>query len=103
MALLAGLPRRLWKRPGTFIPGPEARSSPSLLVPGHNLYLTDDLALAHLHALRGQHTLPIRIFAGHVERQALLAYDLALDSMLQVSAKDIPQVFGYRLLTPQPR
>src|SRR4051794_15796430 len=91
----------IMERAGNKKPSPEARSSGSLFVPGHNLYLTDDLAVAHIYGFRSEHTLPIWIFAGHVEREAIFAYDLVLNLMLQVSAKDIPQVLSYRLLTPQ--
>jgi hypothetical protein len=73
---------RLWKGPGMKVPSPAARSYPSLLVPSHNLYLTDDLAVAHLHGLRGEYTLSIWIFAGYVKCEAVFAYDFVLNSML---------------------
>src|SRR4051794_25730660 len=72
-----------------------------LLVPGHDLYLTDYLAVAHVYGLRREYTQSVGIFAVHIKREATLAHDLVHDPMLHISAKDILKVLGYLLLAPQ--
>src|SRR5215208_6734564 len=72
-----------------------------LLVPSLDVHLTDDLAVAHLEGLRGEHLKPIGVLARLVECYAILAYDLILDAVRHVSAANIFEAFGDRLFAAQ--
>ena len=52
-----------------------------LLVPGLDVDLAHDLAVAHLQHLGTQDSRPVRILAGLLERYAILTDDLVLDAV----------------------
>src|SRR5215204_644170 len=73
----------------------------TLLVPRFDVHLTHDLAVTHLQRLRGENLKPLRVLTCLVERYAVLAYDLVLDAVRHVSAANIFETFGDRLLAAQ--
>src|SRR5215203_402516 len=72
-----------------------------LLVPGLDVHLPDNLAVAYVKRRRSKHADAIRILACLVERYALLAYNFVLDPVRHCPAADISQVRGNLLLTAQ--
>src|SRR5215207_2339547 len=72
-----------------------------LLVPGLDVHLTNNLAVAYVKRRRSEHADPIRILACLVERYALLAYNFVLDPVRHCPAADVSQVLGNLLLTAQ--
>src|SRR5215213_418418 len=72
-----------------------------LLVPGLDVHLTNNLAVAYVKRRRSKHADAIRILACLVERYALLAYNFVLDTVRHCPTADVSQVLGNLLLTAQ--
>src|SRR5829696_2284859 len=72
-----------------------------LLVPGLDVHLTNNLAVAYVKRRRSEHADTIRILACLVERYTLLAYNFVLDPVRHCPAADVSQVRGNLLLTAQ--
>src|SRR5829696_1903430 len=76
-------------------------SPASLLVPGFDAHLPDDLAVAQLERLGPQHADPVRVLAGLSKRYAVLPLVLALDAVGHLAGADVAQVLGDLLLAPE--
>src|SRR5829696_7159557 len=72
-----------------------------LLVPGLDVHLPDNLAVAYVKRRRSEHADTIRILACLVERYTLLAYNFVLDPVRHCPAAHVSQVLGNLLLTAQ--
>src|SRR5215208_53191 len=73
----------------------------ALLVPGFDVHLPDDLAVAHLQRLSAQHTRSVRVLARLLKRYAVLTDHLVLDAVGHLAATDVAQVLGDLLLSPE--
>ena len=72
-----------------------------LLVPGYHFHLLSNLALSQFHALRCQHSDPVRVLTCYVERYAVFGGDLTLKLMGRIPAKDVSKVRVNLFLTVQ--
>src|SRR3712207_6332533 len=83
------------------IPYPRSASPASLLVPGFDVHLPDDLAVAQLERLGPQHADPVRVLAGLEERDAAVPDDLVLDAVGHLAGADVAQVLKDLLPAPE--
>src|SRR5919112_1433220 len=66
-------------------PPPLGWPSIHMCVVSHHIFLPEDLAVAHLQRSLDQHTAAIRVLARLPERHPILAEDLPLDAVREVS------------------